>query len=230
MRLFKLTIVLLLLPLCIYAQKTEVGVFGGIINYQGDFVGPDISLKSSGLAFGVLAKHHINSKIAVRASLNFGKIKGDDANFEDNARRNFSFESPMFDLTGAIEYSFLTKNRYDDGGTFKRGFSPFVYVGIGIINANPDVTVPENSHVMLTQEELDASNLHLSVPIGVGLKFDLNERSTLAGEASLRATFSDYLDGLSEAGGPDKDDWYYMVGLTYTYRLGEMNKTSVGNN
>lgn len=227
MRLIKLTIIVLFLPFCMSAQKTEVGVFAGITNYQGDFVGPDFSLKSSGVALGLLAKHHLSSKIAIRASLNFGKIKGDDANFDNNKRRDFSFETNMFDLTGAVEYSFITRNRYDDGGTFKKGFSPYVYLGIGFINASPEVTLSNGKE--LTDAEKDASTLHLSVPMGAGLKFDLNERMTIGAEGSLRASFSDYLDGLSESGNPEDNDWYFLAGLTFTYRLGEYNTNSVGN-
>jgi hypothetical protein len=227
MRFLKLTILALLLPLCMSAQKTEVGVFAGIMNYQGDFVGPKASLKDSGPALGLLAKYHLSNALAIRASFNIGQIKGDDANFEDNRRRDFSFESNLFDLSGAIEYSFFSRDRYDDGGTFKKGISPYLYIGLGIVNASPEVTVPDGK--TLTSEELDASTLHFMVPIGGGLKIDLSETLTLGAEITVRPTFSDYLDGLSESANPDKDDWYAMGGLTLTYRLSPGNRNSVGN-
>lgn len=227
MRLLKLTILVLLLPLCMNAQKTEVGIFAGVATYQGDFVGPDLTLKDAGVAFGLLTKYNLSNKLAIRAAFNIGNIKGDDNNFDDNRRRGFSFKSDIFDLSGAVEYSFLSKNRYDDGGTFKKGFSPFIYVGLGIVNANPDVTLADGKE--LTAEENNASTLHFMIPIGGGLKFDLTESLTLAADVSLRPTFSDYLDGLSESGNPDQDDWYALGGLTLTYRLNTSGRTSVGN-
>lgn len=227
MRLLKLTLFALLMPLCMTAQKTEVGVFAGLATYQGDFVGPDLTLKDAGPAFGLLAKYHLNNKLSIRAALNLGQLKGDDNNFDDNRRRGFSFKSGFFDLSGSIEYSFLSKNRYDDGGTFKKGFSPFIYVGLGFVNATPDVTTANGKE--LTAAENDASSLHFMIPIGGGLKFDLTESLTLAADVSLRPTFSDYLDGLSESGNPNENDWYALGGLTLTYRLSPGNRTSVGN-
>lgn len=227
MRLLKLTLFVLLMPLCMTAQKTEVGIFAGVATYQGDFVGPKRSLKDAGPAFGLLAKYHLSNTFAVRAALNVGQLKGDDNNFDDNRRRGFSFKSGIFDLSGSIEYSFLSKNRYDDGGTFKKGFSPYIYVGIGIVNASPDVTLANGKE--LTAAENDAPTLHFMVPIGAGLKFDLSETLSLGAEISARPAFTDYLDGLSESGNPDKDDWYALGGLTLTYRLSPGNRNSVGN-
>lgn len=226
MRLLKLTLLAVMLPVFMYAQKTEVGVFAGITNYQGDLVEPSFSLKDSGFGFGVLMKHHLSTKLAIRAGVNFGKLNGDDANFEDRETRAYSFESNFFDLSAGLEYTFLAKERYDAGGTFKKTVSPFVYIGAGIVNSSVDV----DEKIVRTQEELDAGDLHFSLPIGLGLKADLTERITLAGDVSFRATFSDYLDGFSESTNPDENDWYFLGGLTLTYRLGESNNNSSGNN
>lgn len=225
MRLLKLTFIALMLPMFMYAQKTEVGVFAGITNYQGDLVEPSFSLKDSGLGLGVLVKHHLSTKLAVRAGLNFGKIKGDDSNFKENEGRAYSFESNIFDLTAGLEYTFLAKDRYDAGGTFQKTVSPFVYIAAGIVNS--DLTIDDK--IVRTQDEIDAGNLHFALPIGLGLKADLTERITVAADVSFRATFSDYLDGFSESANSDKNDWYFLGGLTLTYRLGNGNHNSAGN-
>ena len=217
MRLIKLTIIVLFLPIYMSAQNAEVGVFAGITNYLGEFVGTDLTLKESRPAAGIFLRHHFNSKLAIRGAFNFGVIKGDDDNFDDNRRRDFSFKSSMYDLTGVIEYSFLSKYKSDEEGVFEKGFSPYIYAGFGLVNTNPSVTLANGKR--LTKEELDASNMHISLPIGLGLKFDISERMVLGAEATLRATFSDYLDGLSESGNPDEDDLYWMAGLTLSYRF-----------
>lgn len=225
MRLLKLTLLAVMFPMFMYAQKTQVGVFAGLANYQGDLVESSFTLKESSFAFGALLKHDLSTKLAIRAGLNFGKIKGDDANFSDRENRGYSFESNIFDLSAGLEYTFLAKDRYDAGGSFQKTVSPFIYLGAGIINSN--VSIDDN--IVRTQEELDAGNLHFALPIGLGLKADLTERVTLAGEFSFRATFSDYLDGFSESANPDENDWYWLAGLTLTYRLGEDNANSSGN-
>lgn len=226
MRLLKLTLIAIMFPVFMYAQKTEVGVFAGVANYQGDLVESGLTLKDSKFAIGLLMKHHLSSKLAIRAGVNVGKFAGDDANFDGRENRGYSFETNFFDLTAGAEYTFLGKDRYDAGGTFKKTISPFIYVMAGIVNT--DVSVDDK--IIRTQDEIDATSLHFSLPIGGGIKADLTERITLAGEVSFRATFSDYLDGFSESAGVDENDWYFLGGVTLTYRLGEGSDNAAGNN
>jgi len=226
MRVLKLTLIAIMLPMFMYAQKTEVGMFAGLSNYQGDLVESGFTLKDSKFTIGLLMKHHLSSKLAIRAGVNVGRFEGDDANFDERENRGYSFESNFFDLTAGAEYTFLGKDRYDAGGTFKKTVSPFVYVMVGIVNT--DVSVDDK--IIRTQDEIDASSLHFSLPVGGGLKADLSERITLAADVSFRATFSDYLDGFSESANKDENDWYFLGGVTFTYRLGEGSKNSANNN
>ncbi|MFT4761345.1 MAG: opacity protein-like surface antigen [Paraglaciecola sp.] len=225
MRLIKLTLLAIMCPMFLFAQNTQVGIFAGLSNYQGDLVESSFTLKESSVTFGALLKHDLSTKLAIRAGLNFGKLKGDDANFSERENRGYRFETNFFDLSAGLEYTPLAKERYDAGGTFQKTISPFAYIGVGIVNA--DVSVDDN--IVRTQDELDASSLHFALPIGLGIKADLTERIALAADLSFRATFSDYLDGFSESAGIDKSDWYWLGGLTLTYRLGESNENSVGN-
>lgn len=225
MRLLKLTLLAIMFPMFLFAQKTQVGLFAGLANYQGDLVEPSFTLKESGVALGVLLKHDLSTKLAIRAGLNFGKLKGDDSNFDGREARAYSFESNFFDLSAGLEYTFLAKERYDAGGAFQKTVSPFVYIGAGIVNSSVSV----DDRILRTAEEVDAGDLHFSLPIGLGLKADLTERIALAADVSFRATFTDYLDGFSESANPDENDWYWLGGLTLTYRLGEGSNNAAGN-
>ena len=224
MRFFTFTIIALLLPMVAFSQKTEIGVALGITNYQGDLVEPSFSLKESNLIYGGLLKHHFSPKLALRAALNFGKITGDDANFDELSNRGFSFESNIFEFGAGIEFTPFGRQRYDDGGTFQKTISPFVYIGLGFISTNPDI----DDTIKRTSEEIDAGSLLLSIPLGIGFKADLSERWTFAVDLSSRATGSDYLDGFADSANPDKNDWYFIGALTMTYRLGASATNSVG--
>lgn len=225
MRFLKLTLIALFLPVFMVAQKTEVGLSLGLSTYQGDLVEPSFSYKDASFSVGGLLKHHLNTKLALRAGLNFGKIQGDDANFDEKENRGYSFESNIINFHVGGEYTFLAKPRYDDGGTFQKTISPYIFVALGFVNS--DVTVPSN--IQRTPEEVDASSFHFSLPVGLGLKADLSERITLGIEATLHATFTDYLDGFSESANSDEDDWYFFSGATLTYRLGKASMNSAGN-
>jgi len=226
MRLFKLTLIALLLPLTMMAQKTEFGIYAGLQAYQGDLADPDFTLRDASFAFGVLAKHHLSSKLAIRAGLTIGNLEGADANFDRLEGRDWSFEANTFDFNAGIEYTFLGKDRYDAGGTFQKTISPYAFVMLGVVNSDVDVS----DNVPLTSEELDAGSLLFNIPVGVGVKADLSERLTLGVEGSLRLVFSDYLDGISESANPDKNDAFFTLGVSLTYRLGQGSDNSAGNN
>ncbi len=50
---------------------------------------------------------------------------------------------------------------------------------------------------------------------------DLNRKMVLAVEAGLRTSFSDYLDGVSQAGNPNGNDWYAFGGAALFIRFGD---------
>lgn len=225
MRLFKLTLLALLLPLTMMAQKTEIGLYAGLQSYQGDLAEADFTLKGSSYAVGLLLKQHLSTKLAVRAGLTIGQLTGDDENFDELEGRGWSFESNTFAVNAGLEYTFLAKERYDAGGTFQKTVSPYAFVMLGITSSDAEV-----SGLTQTQEEMDAGTVFFGIPVGLGVKLDLSERLTFGAEASTVLVFSDYLDGISESANPDKNDAYFTAGVSLTYRLGEGNDNSAGNN
>ena len=60
----------------------------------------------------------------------------------------------------------------------------------------------------------------LTVPLGVGLKYSLPNEFYLSAEMGYRFVFTDYLDGISKVGNPDRKDTYYYSGLTLTKAFG----------
>lgn len=96
------------------------------------------------------------------------------------------------------------------------------------------------------------SRTQVSIPMGGGLKLSLNETLSLTFSFSARKTFTDYLDDVSttfpgnptefssenlemsdpnnshnkneQRGNELKDDWYYITGITLSFRLKGKNK------
>ena len=65
----------------------------------------------------------------------------------------------------------------------------------------------------------DQGTIHVVMPIGVGLKMDVSKKMQIGLEAGLRMPFTDYLDGISQAGNPDGNDTYFMSGLSLIYMM-----------
>ena len=53
-----------------------------------------------------------------------------------------------------------------------------------------------------------------------GFNVAMNDHWELGAEANLRASFSDYLDGVSQAAKPEFSDWYLTTTLSLTYTWG----------
>lgn len=44
----------------------------------------------------------------------------------------------------------------------------------------------------------------------------------------MRTAFTDYLDGISFAGNPEKKDWYGFAGISLAYRWGALDQDGDG--
>ena len=112
--------------------------------------------------------------------------------------------------------------------TFKRRqrlVSPYIYVGTGLVLLNPKTDFNDKSKpnpiTELPRIEADKAAVFAKirpiVPFGGGLRIPLvNRNAVLTLEGGFRPTFSDYVDGMSIAGNPNRNDWYFVgdVGLS----------------
>ena len=205
-------------------QKWEVGLMFGGSQYQGDLQKADF--KEINLALGGLIRYHINDNFAIRGSFISGKLSGYDSNYADRQKRAFSFKSPVRELAILGEYDILGKRRYTklSEGKFNKTISPYIFGGLAFANTNPETNFNEattNGDKIKIKEDrshkLEKGNI--AIPLGLGVKMDISKSWTVGLEAGLRWTFSDYVDGISKAGNPDKKDTYAIGGLVLSYRI-----------
>ena len=57
------------------------------------------------------------------------------------------------------------------------------------------------------------------IPVGAGARYSLTDRFSLTAETNYRLSFTDYLDGFSQAADPKKNDHYFShsIGLIYSF-------------
>jgi len=207
-----LFIVLLLSAHQGYGQQNEIGFGIGAFNYTGDLArNPQLGNFRPGLS--VLYRRNLNDHISLRAGLNGGGIYGDDTPPFDVAasRRDTSFSRGIVELSSVIEYHFLNHRK----NIKILRWSPYFFIGGGV------------AFLGRTQEQTeDYSNLQLVLPFGLGFKYVVNPRWTLALEGGVRKTFTDYLDDISGGdlrlknyayGNRHDTDWYYFLGLSLSY-------------
>lgn len=217
------------LPACLGAQSWEFGLSANAANYQGDLVETEIfTVRETSPAFGIFFRRNFNDFFALRLNGNYVRLTGDDVNFAARKSRGYTFTSTL--LEGSIQLELTPISNVNKAGN-PRAIRPYFFGGVGYANSEPTVffneTAPENiiKADRIAADKRNTDKGGVVFPLGAGFKFALGEKTTLGAEMGFRPTIGDYIDGVSQAGNPDKDDWYVLGGLNLAFRLGSPKDT-----
>ena len=202
-----------MLPCLAFAQQSfELGAFLGVINYQGDLADDPVEYSETNFAFGAMSRYMFTPKIAIKGNLYYGKLVGDDANTANANFRGWRFEANLIELSVVGEYHPFGRSRLSSIGFFRQQATPFIFAGVGGTYAKSNMEVPQRD--INRVPEINDRSFFLSVPIGVGFRYDVSEYFLFAGEFGSRAVFSDHLDGTHSNGQVGTNDWYLFGGFT----------------
>lgn len=182
------------------SQRSELGVFIGTAYYIGD-LNPNKHFTKTNSAGGLLYRYNFNTRWAFKMSALFGTLEGSDKETNFNNVRNLSFRSPLSEISGQIEFNFF--NLYPQQG--KNNFSPYMFLGISAFSFNPQAQMnghwydlqplgtegqgleryPKKDYYSLTS---------VSMPFGLGLKFNFLKNFSIGFEWGMRKTWTDYID------------------------------------
>ncbi|MFO7940362.1 MAG: DUF6089 family protein [Bacteroidales bacterium] len=192
--------------------RLEAGAIAGVSYYNGD-INPSQQLYRPAFAFGALFKYNLSKHFALRVSGNYLALSADDADFATPVAqlREASFSTNLIDFNIIFEYNFMPYTNFGYVKRNKERFAPYVFAGMG-------------GYYLLNGETLSNP---VSIPFGLGVKYNIFERFTLGTEWGFRKTFTDDLDGVrniqDEQHVPTlhNTDWFSFVGVFLTYKLGE---------
>jgi hypothetical protein len=204
---------LFLCTLNAYAQKYEVGLGLGGLNYTGDMV-RDYRIENNRPGGLVLFRYNVNDYVSLRGHFMGGALHGNDDKPIDafaDARNAPDFTISVLELAGMVEYYFLD---YKENINLLR-WSPYFFIGLGgsWFGQHED---PQESY----------SSFQPVIPFGLGFKYLINREWSVGFEGGARKTFFDYIDNLSggdlttknlQYGNKYDKDWYYFVGFTVSY-------------
>jgi hypothetical protein len=214
-----LLILLLLTPLGVQAQDEEteyrmewgvgVGTSFGLTDVNSKFFG------GSHVAGELLARFPLNPRMAIKAQLGVGGLRGNtvnvdnfypaDPNVSGPTMLQYAYKGAIIDLSALYELHFLPYGFQQDFREFKR-ISPYIQMGLGLTYGTP------------------SNAFTFNIPLGAGVKFKVSRRVNLGLEWRMHFTPSDKLDGLKaplgiKSGGFRNKDYYSFTQLTITYDL-----------
>jgi hypothetical protein len=186
----------LIASLNLQAQTWEVGGFGGGAGYMGD-LNQTNPVKISGLAAGLFVKRNFDGYIALKLAYTYGRIAGaDSTSGNQQARdRNLSFRTLLNEASLTGEFNFM---EYVPSVS-KNIYTPYLFAGIAYTGYNPKAIYKGQSYALrdLQTEGNSYPNSTIAVPFGVGIKYNIAGRLSLAAELGYRTAYTDYLDDVS---------------------------------
>ncbi len=196
----------LLFPFFSQAQL-ELGGTVGASNYLGDLAPSGLwtSLGEMNFSAGVFARYNVGKWFSARGSFNYAKISADDGNAKNNDfknYRNLNFRSNIFEFALTGEFNILGYAPYN----LERTFSPYVFAGIAGYKFNPQGNLEGTWHSLqplgtegqgMTDRPAKYKTFQMSIPIGAGVKYAINDLWNIGAEIGFRKTFTDYLDDVS---------------------------------
>ncbi|RMD72327.1 MAG: OmpA family protein [Bacteroidetes bacterium] len=229
-----------ILPLCfllltflhtsLAQKKWEGGVSVGLANYIGDLVDtPFPRPEESQLTYGLHVRRRLSPNTGLRLHYLRGTLASDDFNSNDPAfrERGFTFNALLTEVALGLDYELRGHKRFNREGRIVRNiWTPYGFVQGGLSTVRPETGYgtgdfpPEMKDRIRADREADFATTRLALGAGLGLRFDLDKRTTLSLETGLRTSFSDYLDGISQAANADDFDWYTFTGVHLSIDIG----------
>ncbi|GDX53398.1 hypothetical protein LBMAG27_24450 [Bacteroidota bacterium] len=204
----RIFLLLLLFNSNTFAQKAEIGAFGGITNYLGDLSPVAFAPSETQWAAGLVYKYNPRWHFSIRAAATYGLISGSDA--RNNAgqpyriRRNLSFRTYITEASLIGEYNIWGWQ----GESYTRTITPYLEGGFAIFHFSPQ-TLYNGQWVDLQPLGTEGQGLpsnkgiipyrltQISIPLGIGVKVRLGDHWCIAADCAMRKTFTDYLDDVS---------------------------------
>lgn len=200
---------LLLLPLLFLSLNgfcqpgAEIGVMGGAGYYMGEYNTRQFGNYQTYLAG--LYRYNLNDRFALRLNAGFSKIDVKEKVLLPNGNVSYpeNIHGSVKDISGLLEFnfrSFMVQKIKESSW-----WCPYIFAGVGFFSAGSEGSV--------------------SIPLGLGIKFNLYRQLSCGIEWGTRKLFTDKIDNLYDPWGTGETnfvynkDWFFVAGVTLTYRF-----------
>ena len=188
-------------------QQGEFGISAGAAHYFGD-LNTRAKLNRPKPALGVFFRKQFGNYTALRIAAHYARLGYSDVYNTQNEyqhRRNLSFNSNVFEFTLQGDFNFFKFVPADP----YYSFTPYITLGAGVFSYDPYAYLggqkyflrplgTEGQGTAAYPDRKPYNTMAICVPIGVGIKYALNDRMNLGFEIVYRYTTTDYLDDVSK--------------------------------
>jgi hypothetical protein len=212
---------------------SEVGFGVGASIYQGDLSPHWIgAYNRPGPSFQLMANKNLFPGFTLRANYAFASISDNEENYNGGVHklRNFSFEATINEFSAQL----IVNPQFNNGSEERGTFQPYFFGGVGLSFAsikrdfsrfNRDYphwqswVLPGLSQDSMTQ----LPTTFVTLPVGVGIRYQIGDNLALYGEATKRIARTEYLDGFSKSANRRENDGYSSIVIGLIFRLSSFN-------
>lgn len=213
-----------------FAQGWEFGgTIGGAI-YQGDL---DVRLQNfipqMRPMLGIFGRYEFSESWALRTDLNVARLFVNEKEHSLSSyrqTRGFSFSTDLLEFN--LQLQWLPIRLWDRVSLYGIGG-----IGVTTFSPKPNFNLPnpyliDSDPNLLRDQAGNYSRTSLVIPLGTGMRIDLNNDWVIGTEMSVRATLTDYLDGMSYVVSPKTNDRYYFINILISKKFGGGDSGLVG--
>lgn len=188
----------------------EFGVTIGAAHYFGD-LNTRASLSRLKIAAGAFYRKQFNNYLAARLAVHYAQLGYSDIYSKNDYQksRNLSFNTDILEIALCGDFNFF---RFQPGDP-KYNFTPYITLGLGVFSYNPYAYLNDKKYYLRPlgtegqnigytdpasgKARKPYGSMAMCVPIGMGIKYNVNDRFNFSFQIAQRLTFTDYLDDVS---------------------------------
>lgn len=187
-----------------YVQKGEFGITAGAAHYFGD-INTRAALNRPKPALGLFFRKQFGNYVGMRISAHYAQLGYSDVYSKNDYQklRNLSFNTNIWEITAQGDFNFF---RFMPGDP-DYFFTPYVTLGAGVFTYDPYAYLDSKKEFLRplgTEGQVigykgrkQYNTMAFCFPLGVGVKYNINDKLNLSFEVSQRFTSTDYLDDVS---------------------------------
>ena len=186
-----------------YVQEGQFGITAGAAHYFGD-LNTRAAINRPKIALGAFFRKQFDPYKGLRISAHFAQLGYSDVYSKNDfqKRRNLSFNTNIWELALQGDFNFLKYIPNDPD----HNFTPYVTLGVGVFSYDPYAYL-QGEKVYLRPLNTEGETFYqgrkaygtmaICFPIGIGVKYSLNQNINLSFEITHRFTTTDYIDDVS---------------------------------
>ena len=187
-----------------YVQKGEFGITAGVAHYFGD-LNTRAGINRPKPALGAFFRKAFGNYVGLRISAHYLQLGYSDTYSKNDFQktRNLSFNTNVWEIALQGDFNFF---KFVPGDPY-HSFTPYITLGVGVFTFDPYAYLNGKKEFLRplgTEGQLIGYNgrkpyntLAICIPLGVGIKYNINDRMNFSVEIAHRFTTTDYLDDVS---------------------------------